>query len=146
MIGEGSDAKLAIAWLTVELLGRINSSNTALGDCGIDAKKLATLTKRISDGTISGRAAKDVLDFLIKNTNDEIDAIVEKLGLKQVSDDGAILAIIQEVMDANPKPLEEYRAGKEALFGFFVGQTMKASKGSANPGKVNELLKKMLSE
>jgi len=146
MISEGSDAKLAVTWLTVELLGRINSAGVSLDECGIDAKKLATLTKRISDGTISGKAAKDVLDYLVKNTSEEIDAIIEKLGLKQVSDDGAIVAIIQEVIAANPKPLEDYKAGKEALFGFFVGQTMKASKGSANPAKVNELLKKMLSE
>ncbi len=146
IIAKGSDAKLAVSWLTVELLGRLNTKGLTLENCGISALKLATLTKRISDGTISGKAAKDVLDFLVENTDNEIDAIIEKLGLKQVSDDGAIVAIIQEVINANPKPLADYRAGKEALFGFFVGQTMKASKGSANPAKVNELLKQMLSE
>jgi aspartyl-tRNA(Asn)/glutamyl-tRNA(Gln) amidotransferase subunit B len=144
MIKEGSDTKLAVSWLTTELLGRLNAKGVELAEGGIDASKLATLTKRISDGTISGKAAKDVLDYLVENTSDEIDAIIEKLGLKQVSDDGAIIAIIQEVINNNPKQLEEYRSGKEALFGYFVGQTMKASKGSANPAKVNELLKQLL--
>ncbi|HOI83456.1 MAG TPA: Asp-tRNA(Asn)/Glu-tRNA(Gln) amidotransferase GatCAB subunit B, partial [Campylobacterales bacterium] len=93
---------------------------------------------------ISGKAAKDVLDYLVENTAEEIDPIIEKLGLKQVSDDGAIIAIIEEVIKANPQQVAGYKAGKEALFGFFVGQTMKASKGSANPAKVNELLKQLL--
>jgi aspartyl-tRNA(Asn)/glutamyl-tRNA(Gln) amidotransferase subunit B len=144
MIKEGSDTKLAVSWLTTELLGRLNSKSVELADSGIDAKKLATLTKRISDGTISGKAAKDVLDYIVENTDQEVDAAIEKLGLKQVSDDGAIIAIIEEVMKNNPQQVEGYRAGKEALFGFFVGQTMKASKGSANPAKVNDLLKQML--
>jgi len=146
MLAEGSDAKLAVSWLTVELLGRINAKGATLETCGISAQKLADVTKRISDGTISGKAAKDVLDYLVANFNEEVDVIIEKLGLKQVSDDGAIVAIIKDVIAANPKPLADYKAGKEALFGFFVGQTMKASKGSANPAKVNELLKQMLSE
>lgn len=97
--------------------------------------KLAALTKRIADGTISGKAAKDVLDYIVEHTNEEIDVAIEKLGLKQVSDDGAIVAIIEDVIKNNPKQLEEYRSGKEALFGYFVGQTMKASNGSANPAK-----------
>jgi aspartyl-tRNA(Asn)/glutamyl-tRNA(Gln) amidotransferase subunit B len=146
MIADGSDAKLAVSWLTVELLGRINSKSMALGECGIDATKLAGITKRITDGTISGKAAKDVLNSLVENSSQEVDEIIEKLGLKQVSDDGAIIDIIKEVIAQNPKPLADYKAGKEALFGFFVGQTMKASKGSANPAKVNELLKQLLSE
>jgi len=144
MVKEGSDTKLAVSWLTTELLGRLNTKSVELCASGIDAKKLASLTKRISDGTISGKAAKDVLDHIVENTGEEVDEAIEKLGLKQVSDDGAIVAIIKEVMDKNPKQLAEYRGGKEALFGFFVGQTMKASKGSANPAKVNELLQQLL--
>lgn len=146
MITSGADAKLAVSWLTVELIGRLNSKGSELTSCGISADKLATLTKRIADGTISGKAAKDVLDNLVENCENEIDTIIEILGLKQVSDDGAIIEIIKNVIAANPKPLADYKAGKEALFGFFVGQTMKASKGSANPSKVNELLKQLLSE
>jgi aspartyl-tRNA(Asn)/glutamyl-tRNA(Gln) amidotransferase subunit B len=144
MIKEGADTKLAVSWLTTELLGRLNAKSTELKDGGISAKKLATLTMRITDGTISGKAAKDVLDYLVENIDEEVESAIEKLGLKQVSDDGAIIAIIEEVMKNNPQQVDGYRAGKEALFGFFVGQTMKASKGSANPAKVNELLKQLL--
>jgi len=100
--------------------------------------------KAIEDGTISGKAAKEVLDYLMQNDVD-VDTVIEKLGLKQVSDDGAILEIIDSIIAANEDKVEQYKAGKEKLFGFFVGQTMKASKGTANPAKVNELLKQRLS-
>jgi aspartyl-tRNA(Asn)/glutamyl-tRNA(Gln) amidotransferase subunit B len=102
------------------------------------------IVKRIADGTISGKAAKDVLDYLFEHEGTEVDEAIEKLGLKQVSDDGAILAMIDEVLAANADKVAEYKGGKEKLFGFFVGQVMKASKGSANPGKVNQLLKERL--
>lgn len=141
LVGTKCDAKLAVSWLTVELLGRLNAQSIAIADSPINSKKLSGLILRIMDGTISGKAGKDTLDFLLANDGVEVDEAIEKLGLKQVSDDGALLAIIDEVIAANPKPLDDYRNGKEALFGFFVGQTMKASKGSANPAKVNELLK-----
>jgi aspartyl-tRNA(Asn)/glutamyl-tRNA(Gln) amidotransferase subunit B len=104
---------------------------------------LATLVKRIEDSTISGKAAKEVLDVLVQEGGD-VDAVIERLGLKQVSDDGAILAIIDEILNANQDKVAEYKSGKEKLFGFFVGQTMKASKGTANPAKVNALLKSKL--
>jgi len=109
----------------------------------VDAVKLARVVKRIEDGTISGKAAKEVLDYLMENKSNVDDAI-EKLGLKQVSDDGAILAIIDAIIRANADKVAEYRGGKDKLFGFFVGQTMKESKGAANPAKVNELLKSRL--
>jgi len=142
MIDEGAGAKNSVTWLTVELLARLKGG-VSLGESPVDAIKLATIVKRIEDSTISGKAAKEVLDYLFENSG-EIDEVIEKLGLKQVSDDGAILALIDEILTNNQDKVDEYKAGKEKLFGFFVGQTMKASKGSANPAKVNELLKKRL--
>ena len=101
------------------------------------------MVKRIDDGTISGKAGKDVLDVMM-NSNKKVDDIIDQLGLKQISDDGAILTMIDDIMNANTIKVEQYRAGKDKLLGFFVGQVMKASKGSANPAKVNELLKSKL--
>jgi Asp-tRNA(Asn)/Glu-tRNA(Gln) amidotransferase B subunit len=113
-------------------------------DSPVKSKTLATIVKRIEDNTISGKAAKEVLDYLMENESD-VDSAIEKLGLKQVSDDGALLAIIDAILAANADKVAEYRSGKDKLFGFFVGQTMKESKGSANPNKVNDLLKQRLS-
>jgi len=138
MLEENISGKNAVTWLTVELLGRLGS--TSLLDSPVQAKTLATIVKRIEDNTISGKAAKEVLDELMQNPTQEVDAVIEKLGLKQVSDDGAILAIIDEVLASNTDKVAEYKAGKDKLLAFFVGQTMKASRGSANPAKVNELL------
>jgi aspartyl-tRNA(Asn)/glutamyl-tRNA(Gln) amidotransferase subunit B len=142
MLKEGISGKNAVTWLTVELLGRLKDGVT-LETSPVDAKTLALVVKRIEDGTISGKAAKEVLDYLMENKAD-IDEVIEKLGLKQVSDDGAILAIIDEILNANQDKIDEYKSGKQKIFGFFVGQVMKASKGSANPQKVNELLKQRL--
>lgn len=143
MMKEGISGKNAVTWLTVELQGRLKEGAT-IENCGISAKTLATVVKRIEDSTISGKAAKDVLDYCLANGG-EIDEIIEKLGLKQVSDDGAIIAIIDEVLNANQDKVAEYKSGKDKMFGFFVGQIMKLSKGSANPNKVNDLLKEKLS-
>lgn len=142
MIAQGASAKNSVTWLSVELQGRLTHGATIVTS-PVDAIKLATLVKRIEDGTISGKAAKEVLDDLMLN-NISVDESIEKLGLKQVSDDGAILAIIDAIIVANADKVAEYRAGKDKLFGFFVGQTMKESKGAANPAKVNELLKARL--
>jgi aspartyl-tRNA(Asn)/glutamyl-tRNA(Gln) amidotransferase subunit B len=139
MMAEGISGKNATTWLTVELLARmkgdVNISNTL-----VDAKKLGTLVKRIEDQTVSGKAAKEVLDYLMEN-DAEVDATIDKLGLKQVTDMGAIEAICDEIIAANPEKVEQLKGGKDKLFGFFVGQVMKASKGSANPQAVNEILK-----
>lgn len=143
MIHEGASAKNSVTWLTVELLARLNNGMTLLTS-PVDAIKLAAIVKRIEDGTISGKAAKEVLDYLMEN-GVSVDDAIEKLGLKQVSDDSAILAIIDAIIAANADKVAEYKAGKDKLFGFFVGQTMKESKGAANPAKVNELLKARLS-
>ncbi len=142
MMKEGISGKNAVTWLTVELQGRLKEGASV--ESIISAKELALIVKRIEDSTISGKAAKDVLDHFIANGG-EIDEIIEKLGLKQVSDDGAILAIIDEVLSKNEDKVAEYKSGKDKMFGFFVGQVMKLSKGSANPNKVNELLKSKLS-
>lgn len=142
MIAEGAGARNSVTWLTVELQARLTHGIT-LSTSPVDACKLATIVKRIEDNTISGKAAKEVLDFLMENPL-SVDKAIEKLGLKQVSDDGAILAIIDSIISANADKVAEYRSGKDKLFGFFVGQTMKESKGTANPSKVNELLKQRL--
>ncbi len=143
MMKEGISSKNAVTWLTVELQGRLKEGVT-IEQSSIEAKTLATLVKRIEDNTISGKAAKEVLDYLMENSS-SVDDAIDKLGLKQVSDDGALLAIIDEILNANQDKVAEYKAGKEKMFAFFVGQTMKASKGTANPNRVNDLLKERLS-
>ena len=144
MMSEGiKKAKVAVTWLSVELAGRLSGGMNA-HECGVEPKTLGLLVKRVEDGSISGKAAKEILDYVLENKNYDIDKIIDTLGLKQVSDDGAIEAIIDEVLTANPDKVEQYKAGKDKLFGFFVGQVMKASKGSANPAKVNELLKQKI--
>ncbi len=144
MLENGAVAKTAVTWLTSELLGRLNKAGVSIEDSPVDAKTLGTLVSKITDNTISGKGAKEILDHMMENEDRDIDGLIDKLGLAQVSDDSAILAIIDEILAANPEKVEEYKGGKEKLFGFFVGQTMKASKGTANPGKVNELLKQRL--
>ena len=142
MLSQGISAKSAVTWLTVELLGRLKGGMT-VATSPVDADKLGLIVKRIEDNTISGKAAKEVLDYLMEN-DESVDTTIEKLGLKQVSDTGAIEAMVDEILAANPAKVEEYRGGKDKLFGFFVGQVMKASKGSANPQAVNEILKQKL--
>ena len=143
MMHEGISAKNATTWLSVELQGRF-SGEINIENSPVDAKTLGTLVKRIEDQTISGKAAKEVLDYLMEH-GESVDAVIETLGLKQVSDTGAIEKLVDEILAANPDKVQEYRNGKEKLFGFFVGQTMKASKGSANPQAVNDILKSKLS-
>ncbi|MET0498318.1 MAG: Asp-tRNA(Asn)/Glu-tRNA(Gln) amidotransferase GatCAB subunit B, partial [Steroidobacteraceae bacterium] len=109
----------------------------------IDAKRLAGMLARIVDATISGKIAKEVFEQMWAEGKDA-DAIIEAKGLKQITDTGAIETVIDEVMAANPKQLADYRSGKDKLFGFFVGQVMKVTAGKANPGQVNDLLKKKL--
>jgi len=143
MMSCGISGKIATTWLTVELLARF-TEGVNITNSPVDAIKLGSLVKAIESGDISGKAGKEVLDYLMKNNN-TVEEVIEKLGLKQVSDDGAILAIIDGIISSNKDKVEQYKSGKEKLFGFFVGQTMKASKGSANPQVVNKLLKERLS-
>ena len=141
---EGVTAKTATTWLTVELQARLKGDVTH-ENSPVDAKKLGFLVKRIDDKTISGKAAKEVLDYLMENEDVAVDDAIDTLGLKQVTDTGAIEAMCDTIISANEDKVEQYRAGKEKLFGFFVGQVMKASKGSADPQVVNEILKSKLS-
>jgi aspartyl-tRNA(Asn)/glutamyl-tRNA(Gln) amidotransferase subunit B len=144
MLKAGASVKHSVSWLTVELLGRLNKRNLEISNSIINFQKLADIVIAIDKKEISGKAGKDVLDFLFRNETSSVKEAIEKLGLAQVNDDSAILQIIDEVLSKNPDKVEQYRNGKDKLFGFFVGQTMKASKGSANPQKVNELLKERL--
>jgi len=146
LLEAGAPAKTAVTWLTSELLGRLNKAGLSIESSPVDAGTLGALIRRIEDDTVSGKGAKEVLDFLMEHEERDIDAIIDSLGLKQVSDDGAILAMIDTILSAHPDKVAEYKGGKEKLLGFFVGQVMKASKGSANPGKVNQLLTQRLSE
>jgi len=138
------DPKIASNWMTGELFGRLNKLGVEIQDSPISAEKLGGLIALIEDNTISGKIAKDVLDLMFE-TGKDASVIVEEKGMKQVTDTGAIEKIIDVVMAANPDKVAEYRSGKDKLFGFFVGQVLKASGGKANPAAVNDLLKKKLS-
>ena len=129
--------------MTVELFGALNRSGQGLADCKVSPQALGGLVGLIEDGTISGKIAKDVFADMFE-TGREAGDIVEEKGLKQVSDSGAIEGMIDEVLASNEDKVAEYRGGKDKLFGFFVGQVMKASKGQANPGRVNQLLRDKL--
>ncbi|OIP55684.1 MAG: aspartyl/glutamyl-tRNA amidotransferase subunit B [Helicobacteraceae bacterium CG2_30_36_10] len=142
MMACGISPKNALTWLTTELQGRLKGEMN-ISNSPVDALKLGHLVKRIEDGTISGKAAKEVLDKLMEE-NLDVDTVIDALGLKQMSDTGAIEAICDAVIAANPEKVQQYKSGKDKLFGFFVGQVMKESKGSANPQSVNELLKAKL--
>lgn len=136
-------AQRAANWVTSELFGALNRLGKDIDDSPVSPAQAAALIRLTADGTLSGTLAKQVFEIMLE-TGDDPDKVVEERGLKQTSDTGAIEAVIAEVLAANPGQLEQYRGGKEALFGFFVGQTMKAMQGKANPAVVNELLKKAL--
>jgi aspartyl-tRNA(Asn)/glutamyl-tRNA(Gln) amidotransferase subunit B len=126
-----------------ELSGALNKSDCDIGSSPVSAAALGGLLLRIEDGTISGKIAKQVFEAMWKGEG-SADDIIEQQGLKQISDSSAIEGIIRDVLDNNPKQIEQYRGGQEKLFGFFVGQVMKATQGKANPKQVNELLRKLL--
>jgi len=138
-----ADAKIAANWVMGSIAAKLNSEGKAIADSPILPVALAQLLKRISDSTISNNAAKQVFEAMWAGEAD-VDSIIEQKGLKQVSDSGAIEAIIDEVLAANAAMVEEFKAGKEKAFNALVGQAMKASKGKANPAQVNEVLKKKL--
>ncbi len=137
------DAKLAANWVMVDLSAVLNKQNLDIAQSPVSAPQLATLLKRIKDNTISGKLAKEVFEAMVAGEG-EADAIIEKEGLKQITDTGAIEQAIAQVMAANPQQLADYRAGKDKLFGFFVGQVMKATQGKANPAELNRLLAEKL--
>ncbi|MBT8130876.1 MAG: Asp-tRNA(Asn)/Glu-tRNA(Gln) amidotransferase subunit GatB [Gammaproteobacteria bacterium] len=141
--GLDGNAKLAANWVMGELAGALNKENLVISDSRIDAAGLAGLLRRIDDNTISGKLAKQVFEAMWAGEGDA-DSVIDARGLKQITDSGEIAGIIDEIIAANPGQVEQYRSGKERLFGFFVGQVMKATQGKANPQQVNELLKKKL--
>jgi aspartyl-tRNA(Asn)/glutamyl-tRNA(Gln) amidotransferase subunit B len=126
-----------------ELLRELKNSGHEIVDCPIPPDRLAGLLKMIDNGTISGKIAKTVFEEMYR-TGRPGEEIVKEKGLIQISDEGALEALIDEVLQSHPNERESYRQGKSQLLGFFVGQVMKRSQGKANPGKVNELLKKKL--
>jgi aspartyl-tRNA(Asn)/glutamyl-tRNA(Gln) amidotransferase subunit B len=137
-------AKQAANWVTGELLGALNKAEKEITESPISAAQLGGLINRINDNTISGKIAKQVFEALWNGEGNSADAIIDSKGLKQVTDTGAIEAVINDVIAASPQQLADYRGGKDKLFGYFVGEVMKRSKGKANPAQVNELLKKAL--
>lgn len=139
----GDQPKLAANWITSELLGALNKAGLDLQESPITSAQLGKLIARIADNTISGKIGKTIFEALW-NKEGDVDEIIEKRGLKQVTDTAAIEKLIDEIIAANPQQVADYRGGKDKLFGFFVGQAMKASGGTLNPGQLNELLKKKL--
>jgi len=139
----GGHAKAAANLVMGELSGLLNRDGVEIGASRIGPKSLAALLRRVLDHTISGKIAKDVLEAMW-DEGKEADVIIEARGLRQITDESAIESAIDAVMGANPAQLADYRAGKEKLFGFFVGQVMKATAGKANPARLNELLKRKL--
>ena len=143
LASDGRDRKITANWMSVELFGALNKAGIELAQSPVSPNQLGGLIDLISDGSISGKIAKEVFSEMFE-TGKDAKLIVDEKGLKQVSDESAIVAMIDDVLATNPDKVNEYRGGKEKLFGFFVGQVMKASKGQANPGMVNKLLKQKL--
>ncbi|HRF43578.1 MAG TPA: Asp-tRNA(Asn)/Glu-tRNA(Gln) amidotransferase subunit GatB [Candidatus Competibacteraceae bacterium] len=139
----GGEAKLCANWVMGDFSAFLNKDNRDIADSPVDSVRLAGLLRRIEDRTISGKIAKEVFEAMWAGEGDA-DAIIEKRSLRQITDTSAIEQVIDDVMAGNPDQLAQYRAGKDKLFGFFVGQVMKLSKGKANPQQVNELLMEKL--
>jgi aspartyl-tRNA(Asn)/glutamyl-tRNA(Gln) amidotransferase subunit B len=140
-------AKTAANWVMVDLAARLNREGLEIDACPVSPAQLARLIARITDGTVSGKIAREVFQAIWDERldgDDAADRVIEAKGLKQISDTGAIEKIVDEVLAANPKSVEEFRAGKEKAFNALVGQAMKATKGKANPQQVNELLRRKL--
>jgi len=144
-VNESVDAKLAANWVIGDVSARLNKQDLGINECPVSASQLAGMLKRIEDKTISGKIAKDVFNSMWAGDGDA-DTVIENKGCKQITDDSAIEAIIDEVMTNSPNQLEQYRSGKDKLFGYFVGQVMKASQGKANPAQVNDILKRKLND
>ncbi|MBE0468870.1 MAG: Asp-tRNA(Asn)/Glu-tRNA(Gln) amidotransferase subunit GatB [Methyloprofundus sp.] len=139
----GCDPKTCSNWVIGDLLGALNKQSLDINQSPISYERLAGLLQRIADNTISGKIAKQVFEAML-NSADSADTIIESQGLKQITDSGAIEAIIDKIIADNPGQVEQYLSGKDKVFGFFVGQTMKESQGKANPGEVNKILQNKL--
>jgi aspartyl-tRNA(Asn)/glutamyl-tRNA(Gln) amidotransferase subunit B len=138
------EAKLAANWVSGELGAALNRDNLDIADSKVDAGALAGLLKRIQDNTISGKIAKDVFTVMWEEGGDA-DSIIDSKGLKQITDSGELEALVDKVIAENPEQVEQFRAGKDKVLGFFVGQIMKATQGKANPGQINQILRDKLS-
>ncbi len=139
----GGEAKLAANWVLSELLGALNKEGLDIERCPLPPRHLGGLLRRIQDGTISGKIAKEVFEAMWRGEGDA-DTVIEAKGLRQITDPEEIGRIVDQVLAQHPQQLEQYRAGKDKLFGFFVGQVMKATRGRANPQQVNEILRRKL--
>jgi aspartyl-tRNA(Asn)/glutamyl-tRNA(Gln) amidotransferase subunit B len=146
VIGEGGQPKLVSNWMMGELSRKLNAEDIGFAYSHVGPIPLAKLVNRIADGTISNNAAKQVFEVLWNKEGNSVDEIIDRLGLKQMSDSGELEAIIDGVLAANAKNVEQVKAGNAKAFNALVGQAMKASKGKANPAQVNELLKKKLEQ
>ncbi len=142
---EGQDAKTVANWVTSDLFGYLNKEDLDIADSPVAAKQLGALVGLISDGTISGRIARDVFTEMCATSKDPA-VVVEEKGLKQISDSGELEGIVDEAIAKGPAQVEQYKSGNEKIIGWFVGQVMQATKGEANPQMVNEILRKKLSE
>ena len=143
LLAEGAEPKASANWVASELFGALNRLGATIDQSPVSPERAAELLKLVANGTISGSLAKQVFEIMLE-TGEAAADIVEKRGLKQTSDTGAIDAVVDEVIAANADKVEQYKAGKQALFGFFVGQVMKAMQGKANPQIVNERLRAKL--
>ena len=141
---QNCDPQIAAKWIIGELNALLNKNELSLADSKITSSNFAELILKISDGTISGKIAKDILEDIWESGN-AVNDIIDSKGLKQISDTGEIEKVIDEILENNKSQVEAYKSGKDKLFGFFVGQVMKATQGKANPGMVNQLLKDKLS-
>jgi aspartyl-tRNA(Asn)/glutamyl-tRNA(Gln) amidotransferase subunit B len=141
--GLGGQQKLAANWVMGDLSGALNKDGVEVAQSRVAAPALAQLLARIADNTISGKIAKEVFEAMW-GEGKGADEIIDARGLRQITDTSAIEKAIDDVMAGNPQQLADYRAGKDKLFGFFVGQAMKATQGKANPAQLNELLKRKL--
>lgn len=139
----GGETRLAANWVMGDFAAALNRDGLEIGACPVNARMLGGLIRRIADNTLSGKIAKQVFEAMWEGEGDA-DSIIEKRGLKQITDTGAIEQAIDEVLAANPEQVNQYRAGKDKLLGFFVGQVMKATQGKANPAQLNQLLKEKL--
>jgi aspartyl-tRNA(Asn)/glutamyl-tRNA(Gln) amidotransferase subunit B len=139
VVANAGDAKMAANWINVELAGALNKAGLELAQSPVSPQQLGGLLQRIEDNTISGKLAKQVFEAMWNGEGDA-DTVIEAKGLKQITDSGQIEQIIDGVITANPKQVEQYKAGKNKLLGFFVGQVMKQTQGKANPGQVNKIL------
>ena len=144
VLASGADPKLAVNWVTSNLFGLLNKLDLEIQDSPISAAQLGGLIALISKGDINGRIAKEVFDFMVEDPSKTAEQIVDEKGLKQITDTGAIEAIIDEIIAANQDKVEEIKAGKDKMLGWFVGQVMQKSQGKANPATVNELLRKKI--